>query len=370
MREREPAASSNHKNDNDQVDTMNSEMEKLTVSLGSAESMDLEDPSPTLEAMQMEFLKLIWGAGGIYTAYLYYGSLYEDVFAYVDSNGVGLKQAWFLQSLEASVNVLVGAIGLKFVGSAGKIPQKDFILSGSAQVCAKAFTSMALASGVSYPVTTLAKCAKMAPVMAGSFFLGKSVYSMREYMQVFAIILGTLIVSLAKKKGDDSSSSFVGLSLILLSLMMDGVVGGTQKRLKANMSKIGVEPKPYDFMFYTNIYMMLMGFFISFSIGEFFPGLAYCLRNPGIRSLIVKYSLCSAIGQSFIFYTIAHFDPLVCSTITTTRKILTVLISITFKGHKLGLSGWSGVGIAVAGISSEAMSKYSAAMKKKSTFND
>jgi len=156
----------------------------------------------------------------------------------------------------------------------------------------------------------------------------------------------------------------------MLSLTMDGVVGGTQKRLKANMSKVGVEPKPYDFMFYTNVYMMLLGLIISFVIGEFFPGLTYCLRNPGIMSLISKYSLCSAIGQSFIFYTIAHFDPLVCSTVTTTRKILTVLLSIYLKGHKLGASGWCGVSIAVSGISSELMSKYSAAIKKKSTFTE
>ena len=137
----------------------------------------LDDPIPTLETMQIEFLKLLWGAGGIYTAFLYYGSLHEDVFSFVDNKGVGFKQAWFLQSLEAAANVVVGALGLKFIGSAGRIPQKDFMLSGSAQVCAKAFTSMALASGVSYPIATLAKCAKMAPVMAGSFILGKSVYS-------------------------------------------------------------------------------------------------------------------------------------------------------------------------------------------------
>jgi len=35
-----------------------------------------------------------------------------------------------------------------------------FALSGATQVCAKAFTSLALASGVSFPVVTLAKSGK------------------------------------------------------------------------------------------------------------------------------------------------------------------------------------------------------------------
>ena len=153
---------------------------------------------------------------------------------------------------------------------------------------------------------------------------------------------------------------------MLLSLVMDGVVGGTQKRLKSNLSKLGVEPRPYDFMFYTNLYMMITGGTASILVGDFFPGLTYCTVNPGIMSLIFKYSICSAIGQSFIFFTIAHFDPLVCTTVTTTRKILSVLLSITLKGHHIGLSGWSGIGIAFSGILSEAFWKYSSATKKKS----
>lgn len=134
-------------------------------------------PKPTVEAMKVEFLKLIWGAGGIYAAYLYYGSLHEDVFNYEDANGNGFKQAWFLTSLEAAMTAVAGAIGLRLVGSAGKLPQRDFMISGCAQVSAKAFTSLALANGLSYPVATLAKSAKMAPVMMGSLVLGGTFYS-------------------------------------------------------------------------------------------------------------------------------------------------------------------------------------------------
>jgi UDP-galactose transporter B1 len=74
----------------------------------------------------------------------------------------------------------------------------------------------------------------------------------------------------------------------------------------------------------------------------------------------VKFSACSAIGQSFIFYTVATFDPLVCSTVTTTRKIFSVLLSIFTKGHNLSSSGWAGISLAIGGILSEMQAKYSA----------
>lgn len=44
-------------------------------------------------------LKLLIGAGGIYSAFLYYGTLQEDVFHYKAADGTKFSQAWFLQAL-------------------------------------------------------------------------------------------------------------------------------------------------------------------------------------------------------------------------------------------------------------------------------
>lgn len=46
-----------------------------------------------------EYVKLIIGAGGIYAAFLYYGTLQEDVFDYKAADGTKFKAAWFLQAL-------------------------------------------------------------------------------------------------------------------------------------------------------------------------------------------------------------------------------------------------------------------------------
>lgn len=301
-------------------------------------------------------VKLLIGAGGIYGAFLYYGSLQEDVFRYTSADGTQFKQAWLLQVLEALANVLIGFVGMQLTGATPDIPKRMFAISGAAQVSAKACTSLALANGLSFPVATLAKSGKMAPVMLGSLLLGGASYSIREYLQVAAIIGGTAIVSMGKKKGG-SSNSVMGVAYIVLSLVLDGVTAGFQKRLKAETAKAGVKPKPYDFMFWTNLYMCLTAVVISVALNEVGTGLAFCLANPEILSKIIKFAVCSAVGQSFIFYTIANFDPLVLSTVTTTRKIFSVLLSILMKGHSLSLTGWSGIALACSGILSEMAAK-------------
>lgn len=311
-------------------------------------------------AYYSDLLKLVFGAGGIYAAFLYYGSLQEDVFRYTSPvDGTQFKQAWFLQVLEAAANIVVAYVGMKIQGATPAVPLKLFAISGASQVSSKACTSLALASGLSFPVATLAKSSKMAPVMGGTLLLGGATYGWRDYLQVAAIIGGTAIVSMGKKKSNSTENSSLGIMYICLALVFDGVTAGYQKRLQKDMAAVGVKPKPYDFMFWTNLFMCGTALLIAVGTTELFTGWQFVSANPEIFSKILQFSACSAIGQSFIFYTLAHFDPLVLSTVTTTRKIFSVLLSIFFKGHHLTWTGWMGVNLACLGILAEMQSKMS-----------
>jgi len=309
-------------------------------------------------------IKLLIGAGGIYGAFLYYGTLQEDVFDYRAADGSKFKAAWFLQALEAFANIVIGALGLAVTGRTLNLPLNLFAMSGMAQVTAKAFTSLALANGVSFPVVTLAKSGKMVPVMIGSLLLGGSRYSLREYASVAAIILGTCIVSMGKKSSG-KASSILGLVCIVLSLTCDGITGGMQNRLKKKSGELGLKPKPYDFMFWTNLFMCLTAVIIAAFLGELNAGTKFCMENPVILEKILKFAACSAVGQSFIFYTISEFDSLVCTTVTTTRKVFSVLLSIFINGHSLSAQGWAGIVVACSGILSELFDKKEHGDKKK-----
>ena len=117
-------------------------------------------------------------------------------------------------------------------------------------------------------------------------------------------------------------------------------------------------------MFWTNVYMLAVATVLALVCGEVFSGMRFCAANPLVLGKITRFAACSAAGQSFIFYTIANFDPLVCTTVTTTRKIFTVLLSIFTKGHAMNEQGWAGIGLACLGILAEIQGKAFAAKGK------
>ena len=303
------------------------------------------------------------GTAGIYTAFLYYGYLQEDVLMFKNAQGEQFKQIWFLQTIEALANVVVGFVGRVVAGGTPGLPMNYFAITGATQVAAKYFTSASTTYGLAFPVATLAKSGKMVPVMIGSLLIGGAKYSVREYLQVGAIVAGTAMVALAKKKGGGGSTP-LGVACILASLAFDGVTGGVQKKLKASIKEKGLKDQPYDMMAFTNLFMMFVALAAAVGLGELAPGLAYLQASPVILNKILAFAACSALGQSFIFYTIANFDPLVCTTVTTTRKIFTVLLSIFTKGHAMNQQGWAGIGLACLGILAEMQGKAFAAKGK------
>merc|ERR550525_1764656 len=114
-----------------------------------------------------------------------------------------------------------------------------------------------------------------------------------------------------------------------------------------------------------NLYMALTAVVFAVAMGEIGPGYRFCVENPAIFKSVLIFAACSAVGQAFIFFTIASFDPLVCTTVTTTRKVFSVLYSILMKGHHMNAQGWSGVAMACAGILGELEEKYAASKKKQ-----
>ena len=233
-------------------------------------------------------MQLLFGAGGIYACFLYYGTLQEDVFRYKNAAGEGFKYIWFLQVLESLANVGVSFAALLLMGFTRNIPHDMFAMTGATQVFAKYCTNAALATGVSFPVATLAKSGKMVPVMIGSLLLGGANYTLREYLQVSAIVAGTAIVSMGKSSKASSESSFWGLAFLAASLICDGLTGGVQKRLKAKTAAKGIKVKPYDFMFWTNVYMLAVSLVFAFGNSEVWTGIQFCVNNVEVMSLIIK----------------------------------------------------------------------------------
>jgi UDP-galactose transporter B1 len=180
-------------------------------------------------------------------------------------------------------------------------------------------------------------------------------YPLRKYVNVIMIVLGVALFmgggnTKAKGEGDsaaevvggaeeDSSSSspnqIIGILLLFASLCFDGGTGAYEDKL---MSVHSVQP--FDLMF--NIQLgktMLAG--IGLLVLNQFHVFIQMIQEMGF--LLIALGLTGAIGQVFIFVTIAKFGALTCSIIGLARKVTTLVASIYFYGHHLNTTQFIGL---------------------------
>ena len=132
---------------------------------------------------------------------------------------------------------------------------------------------------------------------------------------------------------DEMESSIIGLILIFISLLFDGIVGGLQQ---------GLNGSSYENMFFVNMWS-----FCFTTILLLVNGTVFAFQ----RSLkLFGLSLSMGIGQVFIFAMISKFGPLACSLTTTTRKFFSIMLSILLHGHTLALQEWIGMLLVFCGL--------------------
>ena len=293
-------------------------------------------------------VQLAIACSGIFFSFSYFAVLQEDVYK-KPYNGEYFKYTFLALVAERGVNAFIGLIGVCALGSSGLIiPHRAIFTSGVSQMFAMAGSNEALRY-VSYPTQVLGKSCKMVPVMAGGFIIGGKRYSCFEYLQVVLITVGVCVFNLMGKKKKGGNDSALGLVLIGFSLIMDAVTGGLQDKVKKSTKELNPEagekpvPTMHESMLWTNFSGFLTAGGLALATGQMTEGVAFCLRNPEVINAIMIYSLASAVGQNFIYYTITQFNPLVLTTVTTTRKIFTTVYSV-FRNpaNSLALGQWGG----------------------------
>lgn len=89
------------------------------------------------------------------------------------------------------------------------------------------------------------------------------------------------------------------------------------------------------------------------SANELKSAIAFVSANPAVARDALGFAACGAIGQIFIYYTLAHFSSLLLVTVTVTRKMLTMMLSVIWFGHRLSGMQWVGVGLVFGGVGAE-----------------
>lgn len=85
----------------------------------------------------------------------------------------------------------------------------------------------------------------------------------------------------------------------------------------------------------------------------------YILKNDnGLFLRLLAMGFSAALGQAFIYLTIGAFDCVILTTITTTRKFLTVFLSNVTFNHNFTQVQWIGAFLVLGSALTEPLSKY------------
>ncbi|XP_064644610.1 solute carrier family 35 member B1-like [Lineus longissimus] len=293
---------------------------------------------------------------GIFVCYFYYGILQEKI-----TRGkymVGEKTERFTYTLSlVCVQCIINLLFAKCIIylSAGSsdaerdnTPKKMYATCAVTYLCAMLASNHAL-QHVNYPTQVVGKSIKPIPVMILGVLLARKKYPLQKYMFVLMIVVGVALFIYKESKGTSKSSgqSILGIGemLLLLSLALDGFTGGIQDRIRANY-----RTHAHTMMLYMNFFSALLLMTGVLVTGEVFNFVAFVSRHPTILIHMLSFSVASALGQNFIFLTVANFGPLACSITTTTRKFFTVLGSVVIFGNVLAGRQWVGTGLVFSGL--------------------
>ena len=107
---------------------------------------------------------------------------------------------------------------------------------------------------LSYPVMVLGKSCKMIPVMLSGVLINGTKYRWTKYISVFVVTAGIVIVNFYGGKGEsDKKTEIFPLLLLILSLVLDAMVGPRQEHHKQACQAKGKSLSPLETMYKTNI---------------------------------------------------------------------------------------------------------------------
>ncbi|KAF8895262.1 UAA transporter [Infundibulicybe gibba] len=233
-------------------------------------------------------------------------------------------------------------------------------------------------SYISYPAMVLGKSCKLVPVMIMNVLLYRRKFAPHKYLVVLMVTTGiTIFMGFGNDKSKSKSHSgsgqapssiyanVIGITYLLINLALDGATNSTQDEIFTRHKVTGQQ-----MMFWINIFCTLLTSILSVLPLPYIPvihpstdgselmgALTFIREHPSIILPLAQFALTGALGQLFIFETLQHFGSLTLVTITLTRKLFTMLLSVVVYGHRLTLGQWTGAAVVFAGISVEAFVK-------------
>lgn len=212
---------------------------------------------------------------------------------------------------------------------------------------------------IDYPTLILGKTCKLVPVLLMNFLIYRKTFALKKYVIVMLITIGVSSFMLLdpKKKESKTESSLYGIALLTINLLIDGAINSGQDQIFKKYKLKGT-----SMMLFMNCFqfLLLLGFLIVNPWStELKDAISFCMTHPRIIYDIFLFSLAGSLGQCFIFLTLENFGSLVLVTVTVTRKMFSIILSVLWFGHALSIGQWGSVTLVFIAIGWEAFGKDS-----------
>ncbi|ODQ77399.1 hypothetical protein BABINDRAFT_172912 [Babjeviella inositovora NRRL Y-12698] len=299
--------------------------------------------------------------GGIYAAFISWSLLQEKINTkpYGSDNQV-FRAPLVINLVQNVLACMVGTVYLSYKnGRKNPFIIGHFVLISITQSIASPVGYESL-KHVDYLAFLLAKSCKLLPVMFIHIVVYQKKFPLYKYVVALLVTAGVITFTMSGRSGKLKDSThdgqmLLGMAQLVCSMLLDGFTNSTQDQVFANNKGL-----------VTGASLMAGLNLISFAV----TGLYTCLftnqlayasdfvaTHPSVLNDIMLFGLCGGLGQVFIFMTLESFDSLVLVTVTVTRKMFSMLLSVVLFGHYLGYGQWLGVVMVFGGIGLEAWLK-------------
>ncbi|KAK0753383.1 UAA transporter family-domain-containing protein [Schizothecium vesticola] len=340
--------------------------------------------APALSTKEAGVVTLIVDVAGIYASFLTWAYLQEKLTTTkYGPAGERFKFSVFLLTIQSLFAGVGGLLFTYFSTPRGRpvppmIPNRriltPLLLVAFTNALAAPFGYAALAH-IDYITYILAKSCKLLPVMLLHVTVFRKRYPLYKYGVVAAVTAGVAVFTLhsgagRKKAVSHSGQTAWGMLLLAVNLLFDGLTNSTQdyifqtfqpysgpQMMAANNLLSSVLTGGYLLLspwLVSTPFGLWFGMDVTGGAGELASALAFMQRYPAVWRDVLGFALCGCVGQVFIFHTLSTFSSVLLVTVTVTRKMFTMILSVVAFGHSLSQMQWLGVGLVFGGIGVEA----------------
>ncbi|POV95229.1 hypothetical protein PSHT_15783, partial [Puccinia striiformis] len=233
---------------------------------------------------------------------------------------------------------------------------------------------------IDYPTMILGKSCKLVPVMIMNIILYRRKFAVHKYIVVGMVTIGISLFMLFANHGSKASKGPQQSTYYWLIYSLMGATNSTQDEIFSRFTISGSQLMFIMNALATIITLAVLQAPIPTAISSFFgtsnssgneftAAIEFIKSSPKVLQDILLFSSAGAIGQLFIFETLSHFGSLTLVTITVTRKLFTMLLSVFIFNHQLSFGQWGGIAIVFLAIGLEAYVKMSGHGQAQSTIN-